>query len=84
MAHADWQVWSTTAPDAIEVSETPATPEEAVRDACLWNCGIDGCSWFGGGVATVVVVSPEGERWTCAVVIVMDERLVELTPMVPA
>ena len=84
MARADWQVWSTTAPDAIEVSETPASPEAAARDACLWNLGIDAGSWFGGGLATVVVQTPTGKRWTCAVVIVMDERLLDLTPMVAA
>ena len=56
-----WQVWSTTAPHAIDLSDPanpPTTPEAAVLAACLWDLDVDDGSWFGGGVATVVV-SPD-------------------------
>lgn len=85
MDTTQWQVWSTTAPHAIDLSDPanpPTTPEAAVLAACLWDLDADDGSWFGGGVATVVVESPTGERWTCAATMVDGLERVTLTPMV--
>lgn len=63
---AEWKVWSTTRPNLVELDPDATSPETAVASACAWNIGADGGWWFDGGVATLGVESPTGERWTCA------------------
>lgn len=84
---AQWKVWATTTPHTIDLSDTakpPTSPEEAALAACLWDLDVDGGSWFGGGVATLGVESPTGERWACAATMVDGPQRVVLTPMVRA
>lgn len=81
-----WQVWSTVTPNLIEqcdVEDPPNSPEAAVRSACLWNLGMDGGAWFYGGVATIGVEAPTGERWTCTATLVNSRERITLTPMIP-
>ena len=80
-----WQVWSTANPaiaDLSDVENPPDSPEAAVRSACAWNLRADGGSWFGGGVATLGVESPDGERWTCAAWLTAATGELSLSPMV--
>ncbi len=77
-----WQVWSTTHPHLVDLDESPECAEDAVRTACVWNLNADGGFWFAGGIATVAVQSPAGERWTCAATMVDGPQRVTLTPMV--
>lgn len=82
MAQAEWQVWSTAAPSMIDVSNKPTTPEEAALAACLWDLEVDDGSWFGGGVATLGIQAPNGERWKTAATMVVGPERVVLTPLV--
>lgn len=83
MAQADWQVWSTARPHLIDLNAKPTTPEEAALSACLWDLDVDDGSWFGGGVATLGIEAPSGERWTCVATMVAGPERVVLTAMVP-
>lgn len=81
-----WQVWSTATPAIVDLSDAgnpPDGPEAAARAACAWNLRADGGSWFGGGVATLGVESPGGERWTCAVWLTAAGGELSLGQMVP-
>jgi hypothetical protein len=77
-----WQVLSTAHRHLCDLDPLPTSPEQAVRAACLWNLDADGGFWFGGGVATVEVQSPAGERWTCSAEIVKGPGRVNLSPLV--
>jgi hypothetical protein len=81
MAQADWQVWSTHAPHTIDLNNRPTTPEDAALSACLWDLEVDDGSWFGGGVATLGIQAPNGDRWTCVATMTAENGVV-LTPMV--
>ena len=79
----NWQIWSTTHPHLVDIDRASHTsPESAIRAACVWNLDADGGFWFAGGVATVAVQSPSGERWTCAATVVGAAERVCLTPLV--
>lgn len=80
--NADWQVWSTHAPSIIDLNSKPTTPEEAALSACIWDLDVDDGSWFGGGVATLGIQAPNGERWGCVATMVMGPERVVLTPLV--
>jgi hypothetical protein len=79
-----WQVLSTAHRHLVDLDpgDAQTTPEQAVRSACIWNLDADGGFWFGGGVATVEVQSPAGERWTCAATVVAGVERVNLSPLV--
>lgn len=85
MTAPEWKVWSTLKPTLIDLSapdDPPDGPEAAALAACAWNLNADGGWWFLGGVATLGIEAPTGERSTCAAWLTPDGQ-VQLTPMVP-